>query len=85
MTWTVIFTVKAERDLAKLPDDIAKKIILKIEAIATGDPYTQLDKMTNSPYYKFRVGVYRGIVNMVNDKMILQLVSARHRSQIYKK
>ena len=85
MTWTVIFTVKAERDLAKLPDDIAKKIILKIEAIATGDPYTQLYKMTNSPYYKFRVGVYRGIVNLVNDKMILQLVRARHRSKIYKK
>ena len=51
MTWTVIFTVKAERDLAKLPDDIAKRIILKIEAIAADDPYNHLDRMTNSPYY----------------------------------
>ena len=85
MTWTVIFTVKSERDLAKLPDDIAKKIILKIEEIAADDPYDYLDRMINSPYYKFRVGVYRGIVNVVNDKMILQLVRARHRSQAYKK
>ena len=84
MTWTVIVTVKAERDLAKLPDDIAKRIILKIETIAD-DPYDQLDRMTNSHYYKFRVGVYRGIVNVVNDKMIIQLVRARHRSQVYKK
>lgn len=29
MTWTVIFTVKAERDLAKIPDDIAKKLFSK--------------------------------------------------------
>lgn len=85
MTWTVIFTVKSERDLAKLPEDIAKRIILKIEEIAADDPYDRLDKMTNSPYYKFKVGVYRGIVNIVNDKMILQLVKARHRSQSYKK
>ena len=85
MTWTVIFTVKSERDLAKLSDDIAKKIILKIEEIAADDPYDYLDRMTNSPYYKFRVGVYRGIVNVVNDKMILQLVRPRHRSQAYKK
>lgn len=85
MAWTVIFTVKAERDLAKLPDDVAKRIILKIEAIAADNPYGHLDRMTNSPYYKFRVGVYRGIVNIVNDKMILQLVRARHRSQVYEK
>ena len=85
MTWTVIFTVKAERDLAKFPDNVAKRIILKIEAIAADDPYEHLDKMTNSPYYKFRVGVYRGIVDIVNDKMILQLVRARNRSQVYKK
>ena len=85
MAWTVIFTVKAERDLAKLPDDAAKGIILKIEAIAADNPYGHLDRMTNSPYYKFRVGVYRGIVNIVNDKMILQLVRARHRTLAYEK
>jgi len=85
MAWTVIFTVKAERDLGKLPDDIAKRIILKIEEIAQDDPYQKLDKMTNSPYYKFRVGVYRGIINIVNDKMILLLVKVKHRSNVYKK
>ena len=86
MAWTVIFTVKAERDLEKLPDDIAKRIILKIEDIAQDDdPHQKLDKMTNSPYYKFRVGVYRGIVSIVNDKMTLQLVKAKHRSNAYKK
>jgi len=85
MTWTVIFTSKAERDLGKLPDDIAKRIILKTEEIARDDPYQKLDKMTNSPYYKFRVGVYRGIVNIVNDKMILLLVKVKHRSNVYKK
>ena len=85
MAWTVIFTAKAERDLGKISDDTAKRIILKIEEIAQDDPYQKLDKMTNSPYYKLRVGVYRGIINIVNDKMILQLVKIKHRSNVYKK
>ena len=49
------------------------------------NPYEHLDKMMDLPFYKFRVGVNRGIVNTVNDKMILQLVKTRHRSQAYKK
>ena len=85
MNWTVIFTSKAERDLEKIPDDISKRIILRLEEIAQDNPYHKLDKMTNSPYYKFRVGDYRGIVNIVNDKMILYMVKARHQSNIYKK
>jgi len=85
MAWTVIFTGKAERDLEKLPDDISKTIILKIEEIAQDNPYQRLDRMTNSPYYKFRVGTYRGIVNIINDKMILHLIKVKHRSNAYKK
>ena len=85
MTWTVIFTAKAERDLEKLPDETAKKIILRIEEISQNDPYHLLDKMVNSPFYKFRVGAYRGIVDIVNGKMILHMVKIKHRSNAYKK
>ena len=84
MIWTVLFTVKAERDLDRVLPEIARKIILKLEEMAQDNPYEHLDKMTNLPFYKFRVGMYRGIVNTVNDKMILQLVKTRHRSQAYK-
>lgn len=85
MIWTVLFTVKAEKDLDTLPPEITKKIISKLEEMAQGNPYEHLDKMTNSPFYKFRVGAYRAIVNIINNKMILQLVKAKHRPQDYKK
>ena len=85
MIWTVLFTVKAEKDLDRVPPEIARKIILKLEEMAQDNPYEHLDKMTNLPFYKFRVGVYRGIVNIANDKMILQLVKIKPRSQVYKK
>lgn len=84
MEWIVIYAPKAQKDLDALGDDVAKKVILKMREIKL-DPYALLDKMTNSPYYKFRVGEYRGIVNIVNKKLILQLVKVKHRSQVYKK
>ena len=49
------------------------------------DSYKILEKMTNHPFYKFRIGVYRGIVNIVNDKLVLHVVKIKHRSQVYKK
>ncbi len=85
MVWTLLFSPKAKKDLERLPPEIRQKIVFKLEEIAKDNPYNYLEKMTNSPFYKFRVGVYRGIVNIIDDKMILQLVKARHRSQAYKK
>ena len=83
LVWTVIYSSKAEKDLDILEAELAKKIIILMDEIVM-NPYKLLEKMTNSPYYKFRIGAYRGIVNIVNDKLILQVVKIKHRSQVYK-
>ena len=71
--WTVVYTTKAEKDLEKLGEKIAK------------NPYELLEKLTNLPLYKFRVEEYRGIIDIINDKLILHVIKIKHRSQIYKK
>lgn len=80
----MIYSSRAQKDLHSYGEDLTKKIILLMDEIAL-DPYKLLEKMTNSPFYKFRIGVYRGIVNIVNDKLILHVVKIKHRSQVYKK
>ncbi len=82
--WRVIYSSRAQKDLHGFGEDLAKKIILLMDKIAL-DPYKILEKMTNSPFYKFRIGVYRGIANIVNDKLVLHIVKTKHRSQVYKK
>ena len=82
--WNVIYSSQAQKDLDGLGEDFAKKIILLMDEIAL-EPYTILEKMTNSPFYKFRLGTYRGIVSIINDKLILHVVKIKHRSQVYKK
>jgi mRNA interferase RelE/StbE len=82
--WTVVYTTKAEKDLEKLGEKIAKKVILLMDEIAK-NPYELLEKLTNLPLYKFRVEEYRGIIDIINDKLILHVIKIKHRSQIYKK
>ncbi len=81
--WKIIYSDKAQKDLDHIGPDIAKKVILLMDEIAL-DPYGLLEKMTNSPFHKFRIGQYRGIVHVINDKLILHIFKIKHRSQVYK-
>ena len=83
MEWTIIYHPKAQKDLDKLDDAIAKEVILRMDEIVL-DPYKLLEPMTNCRYYKFRVRDYRGIVDIVNNKLILHVVKVRHRRKVYK-
>ena len=49
------------------------------------DPYRLLDKMSGVSSYKFRIGDYRGIIQIINDKLILHAIKIKYRSQAYKK
>lgn len=82
MKWTAVWSAKAEKDLSKLPTDDAKRILLKTTDVEE-DPFSYLERMTNSPYYKFRVGMYRIIADVVNKKLILHMVKVKKRSRAY--
>ena len=82
MKWTAVWSEKAEKELAKLPKEDAKRIILKTSEVEK-DPFSYLERLTNSPYYKFRIGMYRVIVDVVNDKLILHMVKVKKRSRVY--
>jgi mRNA interferase RelE/StbE len=85
MIWKIKYSLKAEEDIEKLPNEIAVRIIQKICETAT-DPYTKLERTRSSPYYKFRVGDYRVIVSIYvkNGESVLEVVKARHRSKVYR-
>ena len=82
MKWTAVWSKNAEKELTKLPDDDAKRILLKTSNVEE-DPFSYLERLTNSPYYKFRVGMYRVVVDVVNEKLMLHMVKIKKRSRIY--
>ena len=82
MTWTAIWSSKAQKELEKLPKEDIKRILLKTQDVEK-NPFSYLERLSNSPFFKYRVGSYRIIVNVINDKLILQLLKIKKRSRVY--
>jgi len=86
MSYKVEYTSKARKDLKKLPLEIAQSIIRSINSIKN-DPYLQVKKIkgTKNPLYTQRVGEYRAILYMENERLLIMVIEAGHRKKIYRK
>lgn len=82
MKWTILWSDTAQKQLDKLPKDDIKRILLKTDDVGN-NPFAYLERLTNSDLYKFRVGMYRIIVNVVNNKLVLHMIKVKKRSRVY--
>ena len=82
MTWTVIWSKRAEKQLDALPKEMIIRILNKTDEVEA-EPFAYLERLSNSSLYKFRVGNYRIVVDVINDKLILHFVLVKKRSRVY--
>lgn len=79
------FTLEAYKDLKKLPSDIARKIIIKLDFfVNSGKPLSFAQHLINSEIgeYRFRIGDYRVIFDLEDE--IVVILAVGHRKEIYK-
>ncbi|MDG6245011.1 MAG: type II toxin-antitoxin system RelE/ParE family toxin [Methanolobus sp.] len=85
--YSILYSPGARKDLKKLPEDIAKKIVLAIKELQE-DPRGYLKKLKSPPgcpLYSLRIGEYRVIMGLDADKLIIFVIEVGHRSKIYRK
>ena len=78
-----MFSKSAEKQLLKLEKDIQKRVISTLERIRVR-PYPHVKKLVGSPYFRLRVGDYRVILDIRENKLLIFVVELGHRSNIYK-
>jgi mRNA interferase RelE/StbE len=79
--YTVVFMPKAERDMDSLSPDVARRILLKVHAMRE-DLAGDVKRLTNmTPGYRLRVGDYRVLFDLEDDRIIVYRV--RHRREAY--
>lgn len=79
------FKPRAARQLKKLPRDVQRRIIRKLDFYCTqDDPLEFADPLMRSELgsYRFRIGDYRIVFDLSGDGMIVVLVG--HRRDIYR-
>ena len=87
MSYKVEYTSKAKKDLKKIPLEIAQSIIRSINGIKD-DHYPYVKKIIGTqknPLYTHRVGEYRAILYIENERLLILVIEAGHRKKIYRK
>ena len=84
MTYEIVFSDKAFKQLKKLEPETQERIIKVLERIRIR-PESFVTKLLGDPGFRLRVGEYRVIVDIDKDKLLILVIKIGHRSRIYKK
>ena len=80
--FSIEFSNKAEKQLKKLSYEIQKRIALKIDQLAINPRPVGATKLYNGSY-RIRVGDYRIIYLIEDEKLIITIIKIAHRKDIY--
>jgi mRNA interferase RelE/StbE len=85
--WTIEFDERAQHDLAKLDKPIAKRIrrFLEDRIAPSEDPRAFGKPLQHNlaGKWRYRVGDYRILCNIEDDKLIVLVVEVGHRRYVY--
>jgi len=80
--YSLIFNPFAEKQLKKLENNLQKRILDVLNRIRIR-PHHFVKHLVGSPYFRLRVGDYRIILDIQNDKLVIVIVELGHRKNIY--
>lgn len=83
MTYTIIYSPRANKHLEKLPLETARKVIKSISELKY-DPYRHAHKMKGHSEYRYRIGQYRAIIDINDKEGIIEILMVGHRSKVYR-
>ena len=81
--YKVEFSKKAEQQFSKLNETLQQRIINTLERIRIR-PYHFVKRKEGTPYYILKVGAYRVILDIKDNKLIILVLEIGPRKNIYK-
>ena len=86
MSYSVEFRPAVLRSLKRFPKRDLVRIKRRIEKLANDLPDPDTTKMKgNNPFHKVRVGDYRIIYEILEEKLVILVVKIGHRKDVYRR
>jgi mRNA interferase RelE/StbE len=84
--YQLLFQDKAIQDLADIDKETARRIVARLHWLAQNIASIKCESLTGelSEFYKFRVGDYRILYQVSENKQAIVINRIGHRSQIYR-
>ncbi len=84
--YAIEFTRQAAKDLRNLPKPLIAQVHDKLRSVAA-DPYGQhnnVKKLAGQPGYRLRIGDWRVMYELEDDRLVMLVVRIATRGQVYK-
>lgn len=81
----IIFKKKAKKFIDKLPQNERNRVVAAIEKLPNGEDIKPLKGEQNKGLLRLRVGNYRIVYTVDNGKLIVFVIDAGNRGDIYKR
>ena len=81
--YTAVLSKKAQKQLDKLPDNIAEPILDAIADLEENPRPVGNKKLKGRDGYRVRIGNYRVIYDIFDSELIVDVIALGHRKDIY--
>ena len=81
--YTAILSKKAQKQLDKIPDNIAEPILVAIAGLEENPRPVGYKKLKGREGYRIRTGNYRIIYDIFDNELIIDVITLGHRKDIY--
>lgn len=84
MNYKVIIKKSAKKEIATLPKNVIKRVLMKIKQLADEPRPSGCRKIVGTENtWRIRVGNYRIIYNVFDDVLIIEVIAVKHRKDAY--
>lgn len=86
MSYRIALTPRAAKQVRKLDPTIARRIrgFLEERLGQLDDPRLLGKKLVNEDFWRYRVGDYRLLATIDDDRILILIVEIAHRREVYK-
>ena len=84
MTYTFNWSKQSEKFLDKLPPELAKRIVIKVN-LMKDNPFHFVEHFDGENYFKIRIGDYRVLLDIDSSLKLIEIRVIGHRGNIYKR
>ncbi|GGH59626.1 type II toxin-antitoxin system RelE family toxin [Rothia aerolata] len=85
MSYTVVLTNPAKKQIRKLPRSVQEQIIFMLEGLSEDPrPYHSTKLVGHQTAWRIKVGQYRVIYDIFDAELVVSVVRAAHRREVYR-
>ena len=84
MRYRVILPKSVQKELDRLPEDVAHRIMIRLTALETNPRPADVKKLKGRDAWRIRVGDYRAIYEIHDRVLQVIVITVGHRREIYR-